>query len=68
MRRDLVTRQSIKEWHKLGLCNSSAFFVVKTIDGAIISTCNVALSQKSIDALNSYEKLLLDKDSVITII
>ena len=34
---DLVTWQSIKEWHRLGLCSSLAFWVVETVDGAITS-------------------------------
>ena len=68
MRRDRVTRQSIKERHKLGLGSSLAFWMVETIDGAIKSTWLVVLSQKAIDALNLYGQLLLDKDIPITIV
>ena len=63
---DLVTQQSIKEWHKLGLGSSLALWVVETIDGAITSTCG--LSQKTIGALNSYGLFLVDKDIPITIV
>ena len=55
---DLVTRQSIKEWHKLGLGSSLAFWVVKTINGAIASTWLVVLSKISNNAWNSYGQLL----------
>ena len=65
---DLVTWQSIKEWHKLGLGSSLAFWVIETVDGAITSTWLVVLSQKSIDTLNSYGQLLLDKDIAIMIV
>ena len=68
MRCDLVTWQSIKELHKLGLGSSLAFWVVKTIDITITSTWLVVLSQKLINALNAYGQLLLDKDIPITII
>ena len=68
MRCDLVTRQSIKEWHKLGLGSCLAFWVVETIGGAVTSTSFMVLSQKSNDALNSYRHLLLDKDILITIV
>ena len=33
---DLVTQQSIKDWHKLGLCSNLVFWVIQTIDGANI--------------------------------
>ena len=59
MRCDFYTVQSIKDWHKLGLGSILAFWMV-TINGAITSTSLVILSQKSIDALNSYGQLLLD--------
>ena len=49
---DLVTWQNIKEWPKLGLGSSLAFWVVETVDGAITSTWLVGLSKKSIDAKN----------------
>ena len=65
---DVVTWQSIKEWPKLGLGSSLAFWVVETVDGAITSTWLVVLSQKSIDALNSYGQLLFDKDITLTIV
>ena len=65
---DLVTWQSIKEWPKLGLGSSLAFWVVETVDGAITSAWLVVLSQKSIDALNSYGQLLFDKDITLTIV
>ena len=58
----------MKEWHKLGLGRSLEFWVVETVDGAITSTWLVVLSQKSIDALNLYGQLLLDKDIAITIV
>ena len=45
-----------------------AFWVVETVDGAITSTWLVVLSQKSIDALNSYGQLLFDKDITLTIV
>ena len=48
-----------KEWHKLGNGSSLAFWVVKTVDGAITSTWLVVLSQKSIDVWNSYGQLLV---------
>ena len=38
------------------------------VDGALTSTWLVVLSQKSIDALNSYGQLLLDMDIVIMIV
>ena len=66
-RYDLVTWQSIKEWHKLGLGGCSAFWVVETEGGAITSTWLVVSGQKSIDALNSDGQLLLDKDIAIKI-
>ena len=66
MRCDVVTRKSTKEWHKSG--SSLAFSLVKTVDGTITSTWLVILSQKSIDALNSYGQLLFDKDIPITIV
>ena len=56
---DLITRQSIKEWYKLGLDSSLAFWMVQTIDGAVTSTLLVFLSQKSIDALNLHGQVLL---------
>ena len=65
---DLVTWQSIKEWHRLGLGSSLVFWVVETADGAITSEWLVVLSQQSIDALNSYGQLLLDKDIAISIV
>ena len=65
---DLVSWQSIKDWPKLGLGSSLAFWVVETVDGAITSTWFVVLSQKSIDALNSYGQLLFDKDITPTIV
>ena len=65
---DLLTWQSLKEWPKLGLGSSLAFWVVETVDGAITSTWLVILSQKSIDALNSYGQLLFDKDITLTIV
>ena len=65
---DLVTWQSIKEWPKLGLGSSLAFWVVETVDGAITLTWLVVLSQISIDALNSYGQLLFDKDITLTIV
>ena len=68
MRRDFVTRKSIKEWHKLALDSSLAFSVVKTVDGAITSPWLVIVIQKSINALNSYGQLLFDKDIPIMII
>ena len=64
---DLVSRKQ-EEWHKLGLGSSLAFPVVKTVDDAITVTWLVTLSQNSIDALNSYEQLLFDKDIPITIV
>ena len=67
----LVTWQSIKEWPKLGLGSSLAFWVVEMIlrgEGAIIATWLVVLSQKSIDALNLYGQLLFDKDITLTIV
>ena len=48
------------------LGSSFAFWVVKTLDGAITSTWLVVLGHKSIDALNSYGQLLFDKDIPIT--
>ena len=65
---DLVTWQSVKEWPKLGLGSSLAFWVVETVNGAITSTWLVGLSQKAIDALNSYGQLLFDKDITLTIV
>ena len=65
---DLVTWQSTKEWPKLGLGSSLAFWVVETVDGAITSTWLVGLSKKSIDALNSYGQLLFDKNITLTIV
>ena len=59
MRYDLVTRQSIKEWHKLGLGSSLASWVVETLDGAITSPLLAVLSPKSIDACNSYGQILV---------
>ena len=38
------------------------------VDGAITSTWLVVLSQKLIDALNSYGQLLFDKDIALTIV
>ena len=67
----LFTWQSIKEWPKLGLGSSLAFWVVETIlrvEGAIIATWLVVLSQKSIDALNLYGHLLFDKDITLMIV
>ena len=43
----------------MGLGSSLAFWVVNTVDGAIKSTWLVVLSQKSIDAWNSYGQLLV---------
>ena len=57
-----------QEWPKLGLGSSLALWVVGTVDGAITSTWLVVLSQKSIDALNSYRQLLFDKDITLTIV
>ena len=65
---DLATWQSIKEWHMLRLVISLSFWVVETVDGAITSSWLVVLSQQSIDALNSYEQLLLDKNITIRIV
>ena len=65
---DFVTWQSIKEWPKLGLGSSLAVWVVETVDGAIASTWLVVLSQKSIDALDSYGQLLFYKDIAVTIV
>ena len=65
---DLVTWQSIKEWPKLGLGSSLAFWVVEKVDGAITSTWLVVLSQISIDVLNSYVQLLFDKDISLMIV
>ena len=55
-------------WPKLGLGSSLAFWVVETVDGAITSTWLVVLSQKSIDALNSYGQLLFHKDITPTVV
>ena len=52
----------------MGLGSGLAFRVVKTIDGAITTTCRVVLSQKPIDTLNSFGQLLLDKDIPVTIV
>ena len=58
----------IKEWHRLRLVSSLAFWVVETVDGDMTSSWLVVLSQQSIDALNSYGQLLLDKDNAIRIV
>ena len=52
----------------MGLGSSLALWVVETVHGAITSTWLVVLSQKSIDALNSYGQLLFDKDITLTIV
>ena len=64
----LVTRQSIKEWHKLELGIILVFRVFQKIDSSITSTWPVVLSQKSTAALNSYGQRLWDKDIPVTIV
>ena len=64
MRCDPITKQNIK---RIGTWYQFRFRVVKTIDGANIGlTCS--LSQKLIDALNSYGQLLLNKDIAVLIV
>ena len=55
MRCDLVTWQSIKEWHRLGLGSSLVFWVVETVD-VVITSYWLGL------VLNSYGMILLEKD------
>ena len=62
MRCDLVTQQSIEEWHKfstLGGWNDRRRYNIDL-------TCG--LSQKTIGALNSYGLFVVDKDILITIV
>ena len=68
MRCDLVTWQSIKEWHRFRLISNLGFWAVEMVDGAITSQWLVVSSQQSIYALNSYGQLLLDKDNAIRVV
>ena len=68
MRCDLVTRESIKEWYKLGPGDSLALWVVETIDGAITSTWLVVWVRNQLMQWIRIGLFLVDKDIPITIV